>query len=236
MDLATQSSKKVYPAYNRVMTAKTHYPMNIRFNPGKPAKLMSTHLKWDSYLEKVGAKKDREAFTALFNHFSPLLKSFLMKSGGQDPETVEELVQETWIKVWRKAPHFSRKYGSASTWIYTIARNTRIDAIRTQIRQNPDRLNAEEIYADNHNEAPSSTLVHLRNKRFVSEELRKLPAEQSEVLALMYFSGKSGQQVADTLNLPLGTVKSRIRLALAKMKLALPGSLAERHTGETEHD
>jgi len=197
---------------------------------------MNKRLEWNGHLEKVGRDKDKEAFAALFNHFSPLLKSFLMKSGGQDAASVEELVQETWIKVWRKAPHFSSKQGSASTWIYTIARNTRIDAIRSQIRQNPDRLNAEDIYADYQIEAPHSTLVQLRNKRFISEELRKLPAEQSEVLALMYFQGKSGQQVADTLNLPLGTVKSRIRLALAKMKLALPGNIAERQTGETEHD
>jgi len=210
--------------------------MKISFDSRKPATLMNERLEWDSYLEKVGLYKDKAAFAAVFKHFSPLLKSFLMKSGGQDSASVEELVQETWIKVWRKAPHFSSTQGSASTWIYTIARNTRIDAIRTQVRQNPDRLNAEDIYADYPTEAPHTSLVQLRNKRFVSEELRKLPAEQAQVLALMYFRGKSGQQVADTLNLPLGTVKSRIRLALAKMKLALPGSIAERQTGATEND
>ena len=73
------------------------------------------------------------------------LKSFLMKSGGQEHASVEEIVQETWIKVWRKAPAFSSKQGSASTWIYTIARNTRIDAIRTQVRRSDKMLNAEVI-------------------------------------------------------------------------------------------
>lgn len=183
--------------------------------------LVSESTNWNKMIERVGQNQDREAFSALFARFSPFLKAFLIKSGGVTPENAEELVQETMIKVWRKAPTFSASQASASTWIYTIARNTRIDWLRKQNRQNPDELNAEDVYDEREDPTPYSSLVQIRNKKHINEQLGKLPDEQAEVLKLMYFQGKSGQQVADTLGLPLGTVKSRIRLALNKMKLGL---------------
>jgi RNA polymerase sigma-70 factor (ECF subfamily) len=125
------------------------------------------------------------------------------------------------IKVWRKAPSYSSAQASASTWIYTIARNTRIDWLRKQNRQNPDLLHAEDLYDERDNPTPLSSLSQIRTKKLISEQLSQLPVEQAEVLQLMYFQGQSGQQVANTLALPLGTVKSRIRLAMSKMKLAL---------------
>ena len=183
--------------------------------------LVNEGTNWNTMIERIGQNQDREAFSALFAHFSPFLKAFLIKSGGVTPENAEELVQETMIKVWRKAPTFSASQASASTWIYTIARNTRIDWLRKQNRQNPDELHAEDVYDERGDPTPYSSLVQIRNKKHINEQLGKLPDEQAEVLKLMYFQGKSGQQVADTLGLPLGTVKSRIRLALNKMKLGL---------------
>lgn len=183
--------------------------------------LASDTTNWDTMIERVGQNQDKEAFSALFAHFSPFLKAFLIKSGGVTPESAEELVQETMIKVWRKAPTFSASQASASTWIYTIARNTRIDWLRKQNRQNPDDLNADDLYDEREDPTPYSSLVQIRNKKHIDEQLGKLPDEQAEVLKMMYFQGKSGQQVADSLGLPLGTVKSRIRLALNKMKLGL---------------
>ena len=148
-----------------------------------------------------------------------------MKRGGQNLDNVEEIVQETMIKVWRKAANYSASQGTASTWIYTIARNTRIDAIRSQSRRNPNQLHADDIYNDSYEsqetQSPQSSLVRLRDRKQIEEKLGELPTDQADVLTLMYFEGKSGQQVADMLDLPLGTVKSRIRLALAKMKLGL---------------
>lgn len=182
---------------------------------------------WNEYIEKVGRNQDKAAFSALFAHFSPFLKAFLIKSGGVTPESAEELVQETMIKVWRKAPTFSASQASASTWIYTIARNTRIDWLRKQNRQNPDELSAEDLYDDREEPTPYSSLVTIRNKRNIAEQLKTLPKEQAEVLNMMYFQGKSGQQVADALELPLGTVKSRIRLALNKLKLGLAPTYTE---------
>ncbi len=176
---------------------------------------------WNDCIERVGRSQDRGAFQSLFKHFSPFLKAFLIKSGGVTPENAEELVQETMIKVWRKAPSYSSSQASASTWIYTIARNTRIDWLRKQNRQNPDLLNAEDLYDERENPTPLSSLSQIRTKKLISEQLSQLPVEQAEVLQLMYFQGQSGQQVANTLALPLGTVKSRVRLAMNKMKLAL---------------
>lgn len=182
---------------------------------------------WNECIELVGLNQDKVAFGKLFAHFTPFLKAFLMKSGGVTPENAEELVQETMIKVWRKAPTFSASQASASTWIYTIARNTRIDWLRKQNRQNPDELHADDIYDERDDPTPYSSLVQIRNKKHITEQLGHLPPEQAEVLKLMYFQGKSGQQVADSLDLPLGTVKSRIRLALNKMKLGLTPAFGE---------
>jgi RNA polymerase sigma-70 factor (ECF subfamily) len=187
----------------------------------KTVKLAPEAENWNACIEKVGKSQDRQAFRALFSHFSPFLKAFLIKSGGVTPENAEELVQETMIKVWRKAPSFSAAQASASTWIYTIARNTRIDWLRKQRRQNPDLLSADDLYDERENPTPLSSLTQIRTKKLIREQLKFLPMEQAEVLQLMYFQGQSGQQVANTLDLPLGTVKSRIRLAMNKLKLAL---------------
>ncbi len=196
--------------------------MNIRKKSGSGMSSPANDAQhWNRCIERISESQDREAFTALFSHFSPMLKAFLLKSGGVTPENAEELVQETMIKVWRKAPTFSASQASASTWIYTIARNTRIDWLRQQARKDPNDLNAEDIYDERETPTPFSSLVHLRNKRQIGEQLKLLPRDQSEVLQMMYFQGKSGQQVADALDLPLGTVKSRIRLALRKLKLSM---------------
>lgn len=176
---------------------------------------------WNQCIELIGADRDKAAFSALFAHFSPGLKAFLVKSGGITAETAEELVQETMIKVWRKAPTFSASQASASTWIYTIARNTRIDWLRKQSSQDPNALSAEDIYDESEEPTPYTSLVQLHDKRRIKEHIGTLPSEQAEVLRMMYFQGKSGQQVADVLEIPLGTVKSRIRLALEKLKIAL---------------
>ena len=126
---------------------------------------------WDDCIEKIGESQDKAAFGSLFTHFSPFLKAFLIKSGGVTPENAEELVQETMIKVWRKAPSFSSAQASASTWIYTIARNTRIDWLRKQNRQNPEMLNAEDLYDERENPTPLSSLSQIRTKKLILKTL-----------------------------------------------------------------
>lgn len=198
-------------------------------------KAMTQTPDWNTYLIKVGEAQDKAAFGALFEHFSPLLKSFLMSGTSLSAETAEELVQETMIKIWRRAPTFSAAQASASTWVYTIARNTRIDWFRKQGRQEPPTFHADDIYGNSEEESPYSTLVERRTSGQIHEQLDTLPRQQSEVLKMMYFQGLSGQQVAQTLTLPLGTVKSRIRLALAKLRIGLAAHADEVVEG-TQHD
>ncbi len=193
--------------------------MAIRSSAGTD--LAAKEENWDQLIVKVGTDQDRQAFSKLFNHFAPYLKGFLLKSDGVGPEHAEELVQETMLKLWRKAPTYSPSQAAASTWIYTIARNTRIDWIRKHYKENTTELTADDLYDNAETPSPYSSLIRVRNSRSIEEQLKTLPVEQQDVLRLMYFDGKSGQQIADALNLPLGTVKSRIRLALAKLKLSL---------------
>lgn len=193
--------------------------MAIRSSAGTD--LAAKEENWDQLIVKVGTDQDRQAFSKLFNHFAPYLKGFLLKSDGVGPEHAEELVQETMLKLWRKAPTYSPSQAAASTWIYTIARNTRIDWIRKHYKENTTELTADDLYDNAETPSPYSSLIRVRNSRSIEEQLKTLPMEQQDVLRLMYFDGRSGQQIADALNLPLGTVKSRIRLALAKLKLSL---------------
>ena len=111
---------------------------------------------WNALLVRVGSHQDKAAFGALFSHFAPLLKGFLLKGGGVEPEQAEELVQETMIKVWRKAPSYAPAQAAASTWMYTIARNTRIDWLRKHSKKNQqtDELVAEDLFDENEESSP----------------------------------------------------------------------------------
>ncbi|MDP4766695.1 MAG: sigma-70 family RNA polymerase sigma factor [Pseudomonadales bacterium] len=175
---------------------------------------------WSELLVKVGAGRDREAFGELFAHFAPLLKGFLMKGSSLGPERAEELVQETMIKVWRKADSFNATKSSASTWIYTVARNCRIDWLRREAKSSRD-IEAEDIYESSEENTSYTSLVQIRNRDLIRENLALLPPEQLEVIAKIYFEGKSHSEVAAELTLPLGTVKSRIRLALNRLQLRM---------------
>lgn len=175
---------------------------------------------WSDLLVKVGKTQDREAFSRLFAHFAPLVKGFLMKGSNIGVEQAEELVQETMIKVWRKADSFNRQKSSASTWIYTIARNSRIDWLRREARTQVD-IDADDLY-DIGEENPSySSLIRVRDKENIRNHIGDLPQEQLEVVTKVYYEGKSHSEVSEELGLPLGTVKSRIRLALKRMHVSL---------------
>ncbi len=197
---------------------------------GNDSKAMQKIPDWNAYLLKVGTSRDKAAFGALFEYFSPRLKTFLMQGSNLSAENAEELVQEAMTKVWRRAPSFAPTQASASTWIYTIARNTRIDWFRKNSRQDPLLFHAEDLYGDNEEASPYSTLAQLRSTASIHEQLNELPQEQSEVLNMMYFKGLSGQQTAEALAIPLGTVKSRIRLALKKLRVGL--AVADGNSGQ----
>jgi RNA polymerase sigma-70 factor (ECF subfamily) len=167
-------------------------------------------------LKKVADERDVGAFRALFLTFWPKVRTMLMRQGA-DRQTAEEIAQETLLAVWRKAPQFSQQKGSTSSWIYTVARNLRIDRVRRQAvwQRYHDDFETAELKPLS---APPSPWKHRRD---VEHALEGLPAEQLQVIQLTFVDGLSQSEIAARLDLPLGTVKSRMRLAFQKLRCAV---------------
>lgn len=170
-------------------------------------------------IEAVAVHRDRRAFASLFQYFAPRLKSYGLKRG-VEATTAEELVQETMLTVWRKAATFDASRATASTWIFTIVRNKRVDMLRRAGYPEVDLGEASAIAAQEPAADDSLTLVQAGSA--LRAAMRTLPKEQLEVLEKAYLEDKSHRVIANEMSLPLGTVKSRIRLALARLRLALP--------------
>ena len=168
---------------------------------------------WAELIKKVETLKDISAFEELFNHFAPRVKAFLMKSGA-DPQMAEECSQEVMATVWRKAHLFDPSRASASTWIFTIARNKKIDAIRKQKRPEP-----EQLYPDQDYEPDQESVVELQQEtERLTLALGELPEKQRVLVEKAYLGELSHSEIAEITGLPLGTIKSRIRLALEKLR------------------
>lgn len=166
----------------------------------------------------IAQNRDKDAFSKLFAHYAPRIKSYLMRQGA-NPASAEELSQEAMVSVWRKADRFDPAKASAGTWIFTVARNLRIDALRKERRPNfdpedPAFVPASEIAPDHAVEIGES---QVRIKAAIAE----LPEEQAEVIRLSFYQDKPHGEIAEELNLPLGTVKSRLRLAMRRIRTAL---------------
>ena len=158
---------------------------------------------------------DRDAFAALFDHFAPRVKGLLMR-GGAPAELAEEVAQETLLAVWRKAGLFDPAKASASTWIATIARNLRIDIARRETRSRLSQV--YEILDEEAPEQPDATLSGAERDARVRAAMTQLSPDQYRVVELAFIEGFSHQDVADRLAIPLGTVKSRLRLALSHLR------------------
>ncbi len=163
---------------------------------------------------RIAAAADRTAFAELFQHFAPRVKSYAMRLGAAGP-AAEELAQETLLAVWRKAAQFDPARASASTWIFTIARNLRIDALRRERPAPPPE--------DDKDPSPLADVVlsGVQQDGRVREALRRLPPEQLQVIELSFFSEAAHSEIAERLGLPLGTVKSRLRLAMGRLRALL---------------
>jgi RNA polymerase sigma-70 factor (ECF subfamily) len=170
-------------------------------------------------IEAIAARQDRAAFAALFRHFAPRVKAFLMR-GGADADAAQEVAQEALIVVWRKAASFDRSRASAATWIYTIARNKRIDLLRRAGKPPIETEDWLAVFAPGEDDADKSILAGQTYTR-MQELLRSLSADQLVVVQKAFFEDKSHTAIADELKLPLGTVKSRIRMALGRLRQAL---------------
>ncbi len=169
-------------------------------------------------LQRVAANGDVEAFKALFETYAPRVKSYMLRQGA-DPATAEELAQETLLAVWRKAALYSDEKGSATTWIFTIARNLRIDRLRKEVAWQPLPENNDERASED--PGPDEELSERERGERVRATLAELPPDQSEVVNLAFIEGLSHSEIAKRLGLPLGTVKSRMRLAYQKIRGAL---------------
>jgi RNA polymerase sigma-70 factor (ECF subfamily) len=166
----------------------------------------------------VGHARDTAAFKDLFDHFAPRVKGYLMRLGARNG-LAEDLAQEAMLTVWRKASLFDPEKASASTWIFTIARNLRIDAIRKERRP---EIDPEDPALQPEGERTADELLDwAKAEDRLHAALSDLPREQSQIIELSFLAEKPHSLIASELGLPLGTVKSRIRLAMARLRLAL---------------
>jgi RNA polymerase sigma-70 factor (ECF subfamily) len=169
-------------------------------------------------LVQVAAKQDRTAYAELFSYYAPRVKSYLMRLGADNAQA-EEIAQDVMVTVWRKAGLFDRRQASVSTWIFRVARNRRIDVFRRTRR--PDLDPEETMILPSAIEAPEARVEAMETEARVRQAMKDLPEEQLLLLRLAFYEGLSHREIAEKLDVPLGTVKSRIRLAFVKMKSRL---------------
>ena len=168
---------------------------------------------WSDCIIAIAKERDQRKFADLFAYFGPRLKSFFMRLG-VTASIAEDLMQETMLIVWRKADRFDPARARASTWIFTIARNLRIDLKR---RERDPQLLAE-FYEGSHQPTPSDVLLSAERDERVQHALATLPFDQAQVICLSFFEDRPHSQIASDLKIPLGTVKSRMRLAVTRLR------------------
>ncbi len=173
---------------------------------------------WAEQMRLIADDRDREAFQTLFDYYAPRVKSFILKSG-LSHTICEEVAQETLLTVWRKAEQFNPALASASTWIYTIARNKKIDRLRRDSRPLPDAN--DPTFAGPGEISPEAAVWHSINAEKVHAALNQLPDDQKDVLFMAFIEENAHAKISENLGIPLGTVKSRIRLGLGKLKTLL---------------
>ena len=188
-------------------------------SPGAWAQVMTTpDPGFAALILAVAEHADREAFSILFRHFAPRLKTMLMR-GGASGQAAEELAQETMLLVWRKAGQFDPEKAGASTWIFTIARNLRIDAFRRE--RHPDTLLPDPSEALEEPVRADQVLATAERDVRVRAAMETLSPEQADVVRAAYFLDQPHAEIEKQLGIPLGTVKSRLRLAMTKLRAAL---------------
>lgn len=169
-------------------------------------------------MRRIATARDKAAFAALFGHFGPRVKAYLMRSGSP-PDSAEELAQEAMVMVWRKAESFDPAQASVSTWIFTIARNKRIDAYRRMNR--PELDETDPALVPDAPTAPDAAYAEGQVSAAIRRAVQTLPDEQAEMLKKAFYEDKAHSEIAAETGLPLGTVKSRLRLAIGRMRKQL---------------
>lgn len=168
-------------------------------------------------IERVASRGDREAFKSLFEHFAPRIKGFMLKAGCSASEA-EEIAQDALIAVWRKAGQFDPATTGVAAWIFTIARNLRIDSARRTMRRGRLSRDDEFVDAPDPGEPADVVISRVEDAARVKAAIDRLSAEQSRVIRLSFIEERPHPEIASLLGIPLGTVKSRIRLAMNRLR------------------
>lgn len=173
-------------------------------------------LRWVECVQRIRDVQDRAAFAELFRHFAPRVKAFLMKSG-TDAGMAEECAQDVMATLWHKSHLFDPARASVSTWVFTIARNRRIDMLRKQRRPEPDEL----TWGPEPEPDAADVMEFQQESARLVEALAELPEKQRDLVQKAFFGDLSHSEIAAETGLPLGTIKSRIRLALERLRHAM---------------
>ena len=197
-------------------------PETVREPPIKTRSEASTALRkrMGDNLAAIGRDRDERAFADVYGYYAGRVKSFLMGKG-MNEDIAEELMQEIMLTVWRRAESYDPKKAAASTWLFTIARNRRIDYLRGNSRIEVE-LDDEMLDIETTENDPQARFVtDAQSSAMLERALARLPQEQRQVMHLSYYRGQSHGAIARWLDLPIGTVKSRIRLAMQSVRAYL---------------
>ena len=181
----------------------------------------SDRAEWSRLIVAVAQDQDRVAFARLFEYFAPRLKTYMHRSGATEA-SAEELAQEAMLTVWRKAALFDPAGAGASAWIFAIARNLRIDAFRRERRGGASEVaEVEAEFQIDQSPLPDASVAAMQSETRVRSALAELPADQMRVVELSFFEERAHADIAGILDIPLGTVKSRLRLAMNRLRSLL---------------
>jgi RNA polymerase sigma-70 factor (ECF subfamily) len=174
--------------------------------------------EWSARIGAIAASEDRAAFSDLFAFFAPRVKGYLQRTGTSEAQA-EEIAQETLLAVWRKARLYDPGNASAATWIFTIARNLRIDSLRRERRGGAIRVqDVEAEFEVDGAPLADARLMTTETETRVRKALKALPSDQMRVIEMSFFEERPHGEIARALQIPLGTVKSRVRLAMGRLR------------------
>lgn len=182
----------------------------------RPMAARATETDWEDLVLRLRDEGDREAFALLFRHFAPRVKAFLIRSGSSAAQA-EDCAQDVMVTLWQKAHLFDPSRASAATWIFTIARNRRIDLLRRQNRPEPEDL----PWGPAETPDQGDILALRQEGARLDRALRDLPPKQRDLVQRAYFGELSHGEIARETGLPLGTIKSRLRLALDRLRYGM---------------
>ncbi len=177
----------------------------------------------DAALLAAVARQDRDAFAALFRRWAGRIKAYLIRSGVPGTEA-DEAAQEVMLSVWRRADSFDPARAGPATWIFAIARNRRVDMLR---RRRPEPDPDDPLFAPDPAPPADAAAARAGRDALVRAALAELPPDQAQVVRLAFYDGLSHAEIAAMIDAPLGTVKSRLRLAMGRLRGALGEDFAE---------